>query len=58
MMRKLPLKAGLFTADYMPFKGNFGIFEDSLPGGYGEYLLRKILNKSGIDSKSSMWYSC
>ena len=49
---KLPLKAGLFTADYMPFNGNFGIFEDSLPGGYGEYLLRKILNKSGIDSKS------
>ena len=45
----LPLKAGLFTADYQPFNGNFGIFEDSLPGGYGEYLLRKVLKKSGID---------
>ena len=46
---KLPLKAGLFTADYLPFDGNFGIFEDSLPGGYGEYLLRKVLHHSGID---------
>ena len=46
---QLPLKAGLFTADYQPFCGNFGIFEDSLPGGYGEYLLRKVLKKSGID---------
>ncbi len=46
---QLPLKAGLFTADYRPFNGNFGIFEDSLPGGYGEYLLRKVLKKEGID---------
>lgn len=45
----LPLKAGLFTADYQPFNGNFGVFEDSLPGGYGEYLLRKVLKKSGVD---------
>ena len=46
---QLPLKAGLFTADYQPFNGNFGVFEDSLPGGYGEYLLRKVLKNSGID---------
>lgn len=46
---KLPLKPGLFTADYLPFNGNFGIFEDSLPGGYGEYLLRTVLKKYGID---------
>lgn len=45
---QLPLKTGLFTADYQPFIGNFGVFEDSLPGGYGEYLLRKVLKKSGI----------
>ena len=49
---KLPLKAGLFTADYQPFNGNFGVFEDSLPGGYGEYLLRKVLKKSGIDPQA------
>ena len=46
---QLPLKTGLFTADYLPFKGNFGVFEDSLPGGYGEYLLLKVLRKTGID---------
>ena len=44
---KLPLKTGIITADYSPFNGNFGVFEDSLPGGYGEYLLRKVLSKSG-----------
>ena len=49
---KLPLKAGLFTADYQPFNGNFGVFEDGLPGGYGEYLLRKVLKKSGIDPQA------
>ena len=49
---KLPLKAGLFTADYQPFNGNFGVFEDSLPGGYGEYLLSKVLKKSGIDPQT------
>ena len=49
---QLPLKTGLFTADYLPFKGNFGVFEDSLPGGYGEYLLLKVLRKTGIDYSS------
>ena len=29
--------------------GNFGIFEDSLPDGYGRYLLHKLLLKEGID---------
>ena len=48
----LPLKPGLFTADYRPFDGNFGIFEDSLPGGYGDYLLQKVLKKNGIDYRS------
>ena len=46
---KLPQKTGIITADYSPFNGNFGVFEDSLPGGYGEYLLRKVLNKSGVN---------
>ena len=46
---KLPLKSGIITADFMPFNGNFGVFEDSLPGGYGEYLLRKVLGRSGIN---------
>ena len=49
---QLPLKAGLFTAQWQPFNGNFGIFEDSLPGGYGEHLLRKVLQREGIDYNS------
>ena len=48
----LPLKAGLFTANWQPFNGNFGIFEDSLPGGYGEHLLRKVLRHEGVDYNS------
>lgn len=38
---KLPLKGDLFEAPYLPFHGNFGVFEDCMPGGYGEYVLQK-----------------
>ena len=41
----LPLKHDLFVAKPEPFWGNFGIFEDSLPDGYGRYLLNKLLTK-------------
>ena len=46
---ELPLKPGLFIAKAIPFNGNFGIFEDSLPDGYGRYLLHKALLKEGIN---------
>lgn len=46
---QLELKEGLFTAPPAPFYGNFGIFEDSLPDGYGRYLLNRMLQKKGID---------
>lgn len=46
---KLPLKGELFEADYLPFNGNFGVFEDSMPGGYAEYILQKELEKHGIN---------
>lgn len=46
---ELPLKAGIFTAKPAPFNGNFGIFEDSLPDGYGRYLLHKALKREGIN---------
>jgi serine/threonine-protein kinase HipA len=45
----LPLKPDLFIARPTPFWGNFGIFEDSLPDGYGRYLLHKLLKKQGVD---------
>ena len=49
---ELPLKSDLFLAKPEPFWGNFGIFEDSLPDGYGRYLLHRLLKKQGIDDAS------
>ncbi|MDE6278475.1 MAG: type II toxin-antitoxin system HipA family toxin [Paramuribaculum sp.] len=46
---ELPLKSGIFIAKPHPFYGNFGIFEDSLPDGYGRYLLHKALLRNGIN---------
>lgn len=46
---ELPLKSGVFIAKPYPFHGNFGIFEDSLPDGYGRYLLHKALLNKGIN---------
>lgn len=46
---ELPLRQGLFVAKPTPFYGNFGIFEDSLPDGYGRYLLHRLLQKEGVD---------
>lgn len=45
----LPLKSDLFIAREEPFWGNFGIFEDSLPDGYGRYLLSRMLRKQGVN---------
>lgn len=45
---ELPLKPGIFIAQEQPFNGGFGIFEDSLPDGYGRYLLHKVLQREGI----------
>lgn len=49
---ELPLKPGLFIARPTPFYGNFGIFEDSLPDGYGRYLLHKVLRGQGISDST------
>jgi serine/threonine-protein kinase HipA len=46
---ELPLKPGVFIAKPQPFYGNFGVFEDSLPDGYGRYLLHKSLLHNGIN---------
>lgn len=46
---KLPLKQGLFIAKPAPFDGNFGVFNDSLPDGWGRLLLNRVLEKQGID---------
>ena len=49
---ELPLQPGLFIAKPQPFYGNFGIFEDSLPDGYGRYLLHKALLREGINDSN------
>lgn len=46
---ELPLRQGIFVAKPQPFYGNFGIFVDSLPDGYGRYLLHKVLKRQGIN---------
>ncbi len=49
---ELPLRPGIFVAKPMPFAGGFGTFEDSLPDGYGRYLLHKTLLREGINDSN------
>ena len=44
---ELPLQSGLMYADKDKLGGVFATFEDSLPDGYGLYLLDRILRKQG-----------
>ena len=48
----LPLENKTFVAPSAPFYGNFGIFEDSMPDGYGRYLLHKILQQQAVNDFS------
>ncbi len=48
----LPLKAGAFVAKSQPFQGNFGVFADSLPDGWGNLLLDRMLKKYRINPYS------
>ncbi len=45
----LPLKPGLFTAKKEPFNGLFGVFNDSLPDGWGTLLTNRMLTEKGYD---------
>lgn len=45
---KLPLRSGVFTADTTIFDGLFGVFNDSLPDGWGRLLLDRTVEKHGI----------
>jgi serine/threonine-protein kinase HipA len=47
----LPLKSGLFMAKQNPFGGNFGVFDDSLPDGWGNLILDRYFQEQGIDAK-------
>lgn len=43
----LPLKSGVFTARSEPFEGLFGVFNDSLPDGWGRLLTDRWLKHKG-----------
>lgn len=45
---ELPLQNGVFIAKYSPFNGNFGVFDDCLPDGWGMLILERYLQKLGI----------
>ncbi|MBQ7269851.1 MAG: type II toxin-antitoxin system HipA family toxin [Bacteroidales bacterium] len=48
---ELPLQSGLFYADKNLFGGNFAAFENSLPDGYGLYLIDRMLKKKNSSLK-------
>jgi serine/threonine-protein kinase HipA len=45
----LPLRSGLFIAKRDPFRGGFGVFDDSLPDGWGSLVLDRYLQQKGIN---------
>jgi serine/threonine-protein kinase HipA len=45
---KLPLRPGVAIADTTIFDGLFGVFNDSLPDGWGRLLLDRTVEKHGI----------
>ena len=46
---KLPLRTGVFIASRDPFDGNFGVFDDSLPDGWGRLLVDRMLLKKHVN---------
>ncbi len=47
---KLPLKEEIVSAKSIPFDGLFGVFNDSLPDGWGRLLLDRTLNSRNQSS--------
>ena len=50
----LPLENSLFIPKWEPFGGLFGVFNDSLPDGWGALLLDRMLKGAGIDPQTTM----
>ena len=49
---ELPLKNGVMLAKPRPFDGNFGVFDDFLPDGWGLLVLDRYLQKQGLNPKT------
>ena len=45
---KLPLRPGVFTSPELVFDGLYGVFNDSLPDGWGRLLLDRTVEKHGL----------
>lgn len=45
----LPLRSEVFVAKRTPFNGGFGVFDDSLPDGWGNLILDRYLKSKEID---------
>ena len=45
----LPLREGVFIAKRDPLNGMFGVFDDSMPDGWGRLLTDRLLRQQGID---------
>lgn len=48
---KLPLRPGVLISDAAVFGGLFGVFNDSLPDGWGRLLLDRTVEKHGINRR-------
>ena len=48
----LPLEKKVFVPKYEPFNGLFGVFNDSLPDGWGRLLVDRLLLKNKINPNS------
>jgi len=48
---ELPLKPGVFIAKRTPFEGGFGVFDDSLPDGWGMLILDRYLRQRGVNPR-------
>jgi HipA-like protein len=45
----LPLEPRVFLPHFQPFEGIFGVFDDSLPDGWGRILVDRMLRKQGVE---------
>ncbi len=45
----LPLSNKVYINEKLTFNGLYGVFQDSLPDGWGELLLNRMLSKKGIN---------
>ncbi len=45
----LPLKKEVFIAKRTPFNGGFGVFDDSLPDGWGNLILDRYMKSKGVN---------